>query len=788
MTAHHPKKTTCCSQPPEGAGTGLRLLVQGRVQGVGFRPFAYRLAAERGLAGHVKNTSQGVEIEIHGPSEQLEDFSASLRQKAPALSCITRLLATPVPVNDKLEGFTILGSEPGTEHSVLVSPDIALCEACRQDILDPSNRRFAYPFTNCTDCGPRLTVTGSIPYDRQQTSMACFPMCAACEAEYQDPLDRRFHAQPNACPECGPHLWYAGEQGHRLDSGEAALDRAAQELIQGSIVAVKGLGGFHLACAADDACAISRLRALKSRPHKPLAVMVPDLETARSLAHPRPEDEAWLEGWIKPIVLIAKRAGALPESLAPDTSLLGLMLPYTPLHVLLLQRYRQLGQLVLQERPAALVMTSGNRASEPICLGNREAVASLSGLADGFLLHNRDILLRCDDSVLRPRQEAAPPLMYRRARGFTPDPVSLAAAGAPVLGLGPEVKATLCLSKGDKAYVSQHIGDLTSVETLEFYQELLAHFQKLLRIKPQLVAADLHPDYMSTRIAKEFTDTPVVSVQHHLAHILAVLAENRYQDPALGLALDGTGLGEDGTLWGGELLLVDPGKGSSLRLAHCSPAGLPGGSRAVEEPWRMALSYLHAIGIKDLGSRGPIPAPSKQAQAMVAEMLGKDFNTPRTTSCGRLFDAVSALLGLCGTASYEGQAAVRLESIQDSREKAVYPCPVDASSSPAILDTFTLFEAVFRDWKKGAAPASISRRFHLGLAQGLADLALAFGRKTGLSSVALSGGVMQNETLAQELCRRLSRLGLTPLLHHQLPPNDACISLGQAVYARLLAS
>lgn len=770
----------------EGHRSSLRLIVQGRVQGVGFRPFVYRLAKELDLAGHVQNTPRGVEIEVHGQNADLERFQASLREKGPSLARITRIHAEGLAFDGRLQEFAIIRSEPGAEHSVLISPDIALCQACRREISDPSDRRFAYPFTNCTDCGPRLTITGNIPYDRRQTSMDCFPMCAACRFEYEDPLDRRFHAQPNACPDCGPHLWYAEANGHTLAHGPGALNSAARALLRGDILAVKGLGGFHLACAADDEAAISRLRQVKKRPHKPLAVMVPDLEAARGISRLRCEDEAWLQGTIQPIVLVAKRSGALPEILAPDTPLLGLMLPYTPLHVLLLDRYRQ---LAAGQRPPVLVMTSGNRAAEPLCLGNREALASLSGLADGFVLHNRDILVRCDDSVLRPRKHPGPPLVFRRARGLTPNPVFIARAGPPALGLGPEAKATLCFLKGSEAYVSQHIGDLTNVEAFAFYRELLAHFERLLRIRPHIVAADLHPDYMSTRLAAEYTDRPVVFVQHHLAHILAVLAENRSEEPALGIALDGTGLGEDGTLWGGELLLVDPGQGTSSRLAHLAPVGLPGGSKAIEEPWRMALSYLHAIGVDCFGEAEPAFASTpERSRLLVAQMLAGNCNCPSTTSCGRLFDAVSSLLGLCDVASYEGQAAVRLEAIQEMRESRPYPCPVEASRDPAVLDSLTLFEAAFRDSRQGVAPGTISRRFHLGLARGLAELALAFSRRTGLDRVALSGGVLQNETLAQELSLRLEQLGLTPLVHLELPPNDACISLGQALYARLQAS
>jgi hydrogenase maturation protein HypF len=763
---------------------GCRTLVQGRVQGVGFRPFVYRLAHECGLFGHVRNTSQGVEIEIHGEHRSLERFLERIALELPPLARITSLSTEEIPPRQDLEQFTIRHSQGNASHSVLISPDIAACPDCLAEIRDPKDRRFRYPFTNCTNCGPRFSITGSIPYDRPGTSMACFPMCPSCEREYHDPLNRRFHAQPNACPDCGPKLWSADSEGRILANGDEALRGTLRDLVQGRIAAIKGLGGFHLACAGDDPAAVAELRRRKKRPDKPLALMVPDTRTLAGFCRVPPEAGEWLTGTIRPIVLLPRRKNALPGELAPDTADLGVMLPYTPLHSLLLSDY---ADLLGPERIPALVMTSGNRSDEPIALGNREALRELAGIADIFLLHNRDILLRCDDSVLRPLPGEQPPLLYRRARGFVPDPIPLVHSGKSVLGLGADSKSTICLSKGSRAFVSQHIGDLSNPETLGFYREVVEHAQRIHDAEPELIATDLHPDYESTRHAAEFPHLPRIRVQHHVAHVLSVLAENKVENACLGLALDGTGLGEDGTLWGGELFQVDCRHRAVYRLAHFRRAPVPGGDRAVQEPWRMALSYLLQQGIDADAHPWPWLTEHSRAQVMVTRMLESGINSPPSSSCGRLFDAVAALLGLAHTISYEGQAAVRLEAIQAQGPEEGYHCPVDAESDPAILDTGELFFRVYRDWARGEPPEAISRRFHLGLCRGLARLVRLFAGRTGLRRIALSGGVLQNTTMSTLLPSELEQQGLIPLQHTCLPPNDACISLGQVAYARSFA-
>jgi hydrogenase maturation protein HypF len=755
--------------------------VQGQVQGVGFRPTVYRVARALGLTGHVLNSPDGVVIEVQGPPTVVDSFPAELRSALPPLARITSIDVRPIdPVPDET-AFRIAGSTAGSGHQVLISPDVATCPDCLSELLDQGDRRHLYPFINCTNCGPRFTITRSMPYDRPTTSMACFPMCPSCSGEYADPLDRRFHAQPNACKECGPKVWLTNSQGQALCEAEEALETCAQRLTLGEIAAIKGLGGFHLACDALDDDAVDKLRRRKNRRGKPLAVMVPDMETARLLAVLGPEEERWLASIQRPILLLRSKADALlADSISPDTDRIGLMLPYTPLHHVLFSHLRQ---VLPEDSPAALIMTSGNMSSEPIALGNREALRRLGGVADFFVLHNRDILIRCDDSVLRINPASGQPEHFRRARGFTPTPIFLPVAGPSVLGTGPQLKCTLCLTKGDKAFVSQHIGDMENLETLSFYHEIRAHLTDILRTRPELIVCDLHPDYLTTRFALEQKELPVLQLQHHAAHIYAVAAEHGMLDPLLGLALDGTGFGEDRTLWGGECLLVDPGKAEHRRLGSFSPVLLPGGEAAIREPWRIAQAYLFALGATDpQEGRWTWIEQHAEASRVVARMLEKGLNCPVTTSCGRLFDGVSALLGLKHVISYEGQAAILLEKTQNPKAKGAYECPVREEEGFVVLDTLTLFSQVYGEWLDGVSSAVISRRFHMGLIRGLAVWAAALADRTGVGTVALSGGVMQNLTMSTELPAALAAQGLTPLVHTQAPPNDACISIGQAFF------
>lgn len=805
------------------------LLAAGQVQGVGFRPFIYRLAVEGGLSGSVGNTSDGVRIEVQGPPEQVDAFAVRLRRELPPLARLTRLEVTELPPVDGETEFVIVASHGHAGHSVLVSPDVGICEDCLRDMHTPGNPRFGYAFTNCTNCGPRYTITRSIPYDRATTSMACFPFCPRCEAEYRDPLDRRFHAQPVACPQCGPHLWLvnnpllppggtlppdsapAGWPGPETLPSEAsmrdAVARAAALLRDGRLLALKGLGGFQLACDARSARSVALLRLRKRRPHKPLALMVPDLVTARELCDLAPEHEALLLCPEKPIVLCPARKGCLPPSIAPDTASIGLMLPYTPLHAVLFDELVRLTAAAGEPAPV-LVMTSANASGEPICLGNREALRRLAHLADAWLLHDRDILVRVDDSVagVRPlpadgEQPAATPFFYRRARGYVPRPVMLPEAWGSdlpcVLGAGGELKATLCLTRGNEAFVSQHVGDLENAPTFGFYEEVARHLQDLLEVRPAAVVCDLHPDFLSTRHATELArreGLPLWHLQHHAAHAASVLTEHGHTGPALALTLDGTGLGTDKSIWGGELLFMELDAPRWQRLGRLAPFRLPGGEAAIREPWRIALGLALQTGMAPEvltgiwtagGESGDDVRRAPQAMAVtaVSEMWRRGLNCPSPSSAGRLFDAVSAALGLCTHITYEGQAAIRLEAHQDLSATTAAPFSIKERGGLLELDTAAFFLHLLELRRTGVSVPDLARRFHLGLAEGLADLALSGARRCGVRTVALSGGVFHNRTIALLLPEALARRGLVPLTHHALPPGDGGLSYGQAAWA-----
>ena len=770
-------------------------LVSGQVQGVGFRPFVYRIARRHDLTGLVGNTSEGVRIEVQGSAATLAGFDRALREELPPLAHILDVQRFVLSVLPEEAAFQIVLSEGHHGHAVLVSPDVATCDQCLADLRDPKNRRYRYPFTNCTNCGPRYTITHAIPYDRATTSMACFPLCPECAHEYADPADRRFHAQPNACPACGPEIW--------LDAGELrgwdALTALAQALAGGAVAAVKGLGGFHLVCDAANPEAVTRLRVRKRRPHKALAIMVPDLDTARKVAQITPEEAACLLSPEHPAVIVERLEPCpLAPQLAPDVHDLGIMLPYTPLHHLLLAAFAEHASL------PALVMTSGNAGGEPIALGNREARQRLGGIADHFLFHNRDILIRADDSVVRVASADGGTLhMYRRARGFVPRPLPMPLSGPCLLGVGAELKNTLCLTRGKLAFPSQHIGDLKNTETFSFFQEMVAHLSNLLEVRPEAVVCDCHPDYLSSVWARE-SGLPVVALQHHFAHIYSVLAEHDSSGPALGLALDGTGFGLDGTIWGGELLLVHPGAVHApdtfgVRIGRLAPFPLPGGEAAIREPWRLAAgllvqgdargSVLGAQAAERASSLFTAPDSPVGRYALfpaIAELIQRG-TPPLTSSCGRLFDAAAALLGLCPVITYEGQAAIRLE------EAASWASTGHTEKvSPAILERNDLLELEVQDLFQplvagrlaGVPVPVLARRFQLSLVEGLADLALTAARKSGIRTVALSGGVLHNRTIIQLLPAALRRRGLSPLLHRLLPPGDGGLSFGQVAWAR----
>ena len=748
-----------------------RIEVSGIVQGVGFRPFVYRLAAELSLAGCIRNTASGVAIEVEGASPAVETFLARLPSDAPSLARITAIRTSEIAFTGDRE-FLILPSVAGEAVRTLISPDVALCDDCLRELFDPSDRRYRYPFINCTNCCPRFTIVRDIPYDRPRTSMSVFPMCPACQAEYDDPSNRRFHAQPNACWDCGPHLELWDQAGNPIETQDA-LARAAQLLGAGAIVAVKGLGGFHLAVDATNPFAVKRLRERKHRVEKPFAVMVPDLAAAERFCDMDSHARELLASRERPIVLLpAKFPSAITEAVAPRNADLGLFLPYTPLHHLLFE----------SGRFPALVMTSGNLSEEPIAIDNREAVARLGGLAEYFLVHNRDILLRCDDSVVR--LQAGRVRQLRRSRGYVPVPVFLDENVPPVLAVGGELKNTICLARGDQAFLSQHVGDLENLESHRFFGEAIEHLSRILEITPEIIACDLHPDYFSTKWALARSGARLVGVQHHHAHVAACMAENHLHDKVIGFALDGTGYGTDGNIWGGEVLLAD--FSGFERAAHLAYTPLPGGAAAIREPWRMAVAYLAGhFGRDFLARRIPFLSQIKPSSVeLVLRMIERRIRSPLTSSCGRLFDAVSALAGIGFRVNYEAQAAIELEmAARRSRDVAAYPMGLIPQGGGWIIDTRPLFDSLLADLERGVPPEAISRRFHNGLVAAFARVARLLRDRSGLGRICLSGGTFQNSCLQEGLRAALESDGFEVFTHAEVPPGDGGLSLGQAIIA-----
>jgi hydrogenase maturation protein HypF len=748
-----------------------RLQITGVVQGVGFRPFIYRLAKAHHLSGWVCNTSTCVEIEVEGPRHSLETFVQQVAAEAPDLARVESVVAREAEPNGDL-GFVILESRRIAATEALIPADVSTCDACFAEVLNPDDRRYHYPFTNCTDCGPRFTIIEKVPYDRGHTTMAVFPMCDACRVEYENPEDRRFHAEPTACPVCGPHLWL--EQPNREILSVDALAAAANLLKAGKIVAVKGLGGFHLAADARQEEAVATLRRPKGRVAKPFAVMVRDLAEAEQLCHLGEPERRLLLSRERPIVLARKRPDCpVSPQVAPGNQYLGLMLPYTPLHLLL-----------LTQAPGALVMTSGNLSEEPLVHRNEAARTGLAALADAFLMHNRDIRVPCDDSVVRPLAvDRAIPV--RRARGFVPGPIHLplSAPAPPILGVGAEQKNTFCLAWGHTAVLSQHIGDLDTVETFDFYSQAIAHFKQLCRKDPKVVAYDLHPLYLSSRYAQGLQGVKLVGVQHHHAHVAACLAENLHPGPCLGLALDGTGYGTDGTIWGGELLVAD--LTGFTRSGHLAPLLLPGGEAAVRDPKRMAVAYLHKVfgeNYADLAQELGLAYPPLEGR-ILHRQLTRGNNSPLTTSAGRLFDAVAAALNICRQRTYEGQPAIELEMAADPEEDGFYPAPLHQEGDRLLLGSLTIFRQVIDEYRSGVSPGKIAARFHHSVVRLLTAACELLREQTGLDLVALSGGVFQNALILTRLHDSLEKHGFRVLTHRLTPPNDGCISLGQVAVA-----
>ena len=751
------------------------------MQGVGFRPYVYRLATDLGLGGYILNDERGVLLEVEGPAGSVARFLERLPAEAPPLAAVERV-ATEEERPRGESGFAIGTSTGGGEAEALVSPDTAICNSCLTELLDPGDRRHRYPFINCTDCGPRFTIIRGVPYDRALTTMAGFEMCASCRAEYEDPLDRRFHAEPNACPACGPSAWLAERGGAGIEAADA-IAAAAAELSAGRILAIKGIGGFHLACRADDEEAVAALRSRKHREDKPFALMARDTAAARELVELEQREAGLLAGRERPIVIARRRAGALvAPSVAPLAPDLGVMLPYSPLHVLL-----------LADAGVPLVMTSGNVSDEPIAYRDEDALERLGGIADLFLLHDRPIQTRTDDSVVRAVTVAAggtgpaPPLMMRRSRGYVPASLGLPLPGPPLLACGAELKNTFCLSKGSRAWVGHHIGDLENYETLSSFREGIEHFQRLFAVEPAAVAHDMHPEYLSTKYALEREGVEPVAVQHHHAHLAACLAEHGETGPALGAIFDGTGFGPDETIWGGELLAG--GLEGYERAGLLWPVRLPGGAAAIRQPWRMACAWL----AQAQGEESPaIPAgladrvePARWQE--VCELLRSGIASPPTTSMGRLFDAAAAVCGLRAAVNYEGQAAAEFEGAADLGERRDYPLPlVDAGPERGgvlLLDARELILALSEGADAGAPAAELSGRFHNAVARATAEALISEAERRDIGLVVLSGGVFQNRLLLERTLERLAGSGLRVLVPRLLPPNDGGISFGQAAIA-----
>ncbi|HEU5198837.1 MAG TPA: carbamoyltransferase HypF [Ktedonobacterales bacterium] len=753
-----------------------RILAQGIIQGVGFRPFVYGLAQRWGLTGFVLNDSAGVTIEVEGAPEAVDGFVRALREETPPLARIDTLVVEPVAPRQE-KAFKIVQSQAGAERQALISPDMALCDDCLRELFDPGDRRYRYPFINCTNCGPRFTIIQDVPYDREKTTMRGFPLCAACQAEYDDPLNRRFHAQPNACPVCGPQLALLDMDEQPVECADPILE-AAQRLMAGAILAIKGIGGYHLACNALDAEAVQRLRQRKQREAKPFALMVPSLEAARRLCFLSEAEAALLTSRRRPIVLLQQRPGnPIALAVAPAYTTLGLMLPYAPLHYLLLDACAG----VCEDRClVALVMTSGNLSDEPIVYQDQEASERLAFIADGLLTHNREIYTRCDDSITRIAAGAEQ--LSRRSRGYVPEPLSLSVeAPVPLLACGGHLKNTFCLVKGTKAFLSHHIGDLENLEALTSFREGINHFKRLFDIEPQAVAYDLHPEYLATKYALESAIPRRIGVQHHHAHIASVLAEHELTKPVIGVAADGTGYGTDEAIWGCEIFSAD--LEDFQRLAHLAYAPLPGGDQAVRQTWRMAAVYLaEAYGEGFLNLDIPFVRQLDQSKwHTLAQMIERKLNSPATSRLGRLFDAVAALVGIRSQALYEGQAAIELE-MQATIESGCYPFAIE-DGAPAKLDVRPLIRALVTDVRVKTPAATIAGRFHTSIAMMLAEACRRAREQTGLNIVALSGGVFQNRLLLERLLALLEEMRFQVAINRLVPPNDGGLCLGQAAVA-----
>jgi hydrogenase maturation protein HypF len=757
-----------------GRPARLRVVIRGAAQGVGFRPFIYRLATELGLAGWVKNSPQGVFIEVEGDQKRLESFLLRVEREKPPRSFIQSLESSFLDPKGGA-GFEIRESDSTGEKTALVLPDIGVCPDCLNDIADPDNRRYRYPFTNCVNCGPRFSIIESLPYDRANTSMKKFVMCAECAEEYENPLDRRFHAQPNACPQCGPHLELWDGEGEILASRDQALVAAADAIRAGAIVAVKGLGGFHLIVDARNEDAVLKLRQRKRREEKPLALMYPSLEAIKADCEVSEIEERLLLAPEAPIVLLKRRetiphsAFRVPRSIAPGNPYLGVMLSYTPLHHLLLEELR-----------FPIMATSGNLSDEPICIDEREALERLSGVADLFLAHNRPIIRRVDDSIARVMMGRE--MVLRRARGYAPLPIHLTVTLPPMLAAGSHLKNTVAVSVGSDVFVSQHIGDLETAQALEAFEQAIHSLKHLYEVEPSSIACDMHPDYLSTRFAQR-GQLPAHSVQHHFAHALACMAENEITAPALGVGWDGGGYGLDGTIWGGEFLRITDD--SFTRAAHFRTFSLPGGEKAIKEPRRAAMGLLYEIFGEELfvmSELAPVRSFAARELRLLRQALSKKINAPITSSAGRIFDAVASIAGVRQVTKFEGQGAMELEFALDGfNTDEAYPARLIEGDQQltVVIDWQPMMIGVINDVRRGAPAGIISAKFHNTMVESV----VAVARRIGEEKVALTGGCFQNKYLTERAIRRLRDEGFRPYWHQHVPPNDGGIALGQIVAA-----
>ncbi|HVE66211.1 MAG TPA: carbamoyltransferase HypF [Thermoanaerobaculia bacterium] len=749
--------------PPAKPRVRLGLRVRGTVQGVGFRPSVFRLATRAGLGGFVRNDSEGVWIEVEGDPEAIARFPERLRRDAPPLSRVDAIEENRLAARGDVR-FRVETSYRADRVAATVPADAATCAVCLRELFDRKDRRYRYPFVNCTDCGPRYTIVREVPYDRAETTMGAFRLCGPCRAEYEDPASRRFHAEPNACPDCGPRVEIV-RAGSPPIRGDGALREAVADLAAGRILAVKGLGGFLLACDAANEDSVARLRERKRRPHKPFAVMARDLETARSIATPDEAEARALESPGAPIVLLRARGSArVAKSVAPGLAELGVMLPYTPLH-----------HLLLADGPPILVMTSGNVSEEPIAKDDVTALEKLSGIADAFLLHDREIHTRADDSVVRVVSGFAQPV--RRSRGFVPEPIALGFSAPPVLAVGGELKNTVCLTREGEAFLSPHVGDLENPETHAFFEELIEKLERLLGVSPEAIVHDFHPDYFSTRHALA-SGLPRVGVQHHHAHVASCLAEQGWTAPVIGVAFDGTGCGPAGELWGGEILLAD--LGGFRRLGPLRPIALAGGAMAIREPWRLAAAALMDAG-EPLDRLHGVEPDRRDA---VRRLLARGFAAPLATGAGRWFDAVSALLGIRSEISYEGQAAIELEAIASEGEGFPLEFELGRDTNGALeIDLRPTIRGIVAAAESGVPCGEIAAGFHAMLARAIHESCVATREETGVSAAALTGGCFQNRRLTVETRDRLESAGFDVLIHRRVPPNDGGLALGQAAVA-----